>query len=89
MAIRHEQNYNVIFGSQLQLLAQIIIEPGVPPIVARQIYDAAKSANPEAYRAYPFEQWIAFLQNSGLITVAPTGNYVLTPIWTRILKIYS
>jgi hypothetical protein len=86
VALRHEQNYNAIFGSQLQLLAQMIVEPGVPPIVARQIYDAAKSANPEAYRAYPFEQWIAFLQNSVLITVAPTGNYVLTPYGRGFLK---
>jgi hypothetical protein len=86
VAIRHEQNYSAIFGSQLQLLEQMIVEPGVPPIVARQIYDAARSANPEAYRAYPFEQWIAFLQNSGLTTAAPTGNYVLTPYGRGFLK---
>jgi hypothetical protein len=75
VALVHERNYNAIFGSQLQLLAQMNVDLGVPPSVARQIYDATKSANPEVYRAYPFEHWLAFLQNGGLITVASNGNY--------------
>jgi len=86
VALAHERNYSAIFGSQLQLLAQMNVDLGVLPSVARQIYDAAKSANPEVYRAYPFEQWIAFLQNGGLITRAPNGNYVLTPYGRGFLK---
>lgn len=85
VALAHERNYNAIFGSQLQLLTQMNVDLGVPPSVARQIYDAAKSANPEV-RAYPFEHWLAFLQNGGLITVASNGNYVLTSYGRGFLK---
>jgi len=83
--LAHERNYNVIFGSQLQLLAQMNVDAGVPQSVARAIYDTAKSANPEAYQAYTFEQWIGFLQG-GLITVAPNGNYVLTKFGRGFLR---
>jgi hypothetical protein len=86
VALTHERNYNAIFGSQLQLLAQMNVTLGVPPSVARQIYDAAKSANPEVYRAFPFEQWLAFLQRGGLITDAPNGNYVLTSYGRGFLR---
>ena len=90
--LAHERNYNAIFGSQLQLLEQMNPGIGVPPSVARQIYDAAKAASPEeVYRNYTFDQWIAFLQNGGLITVAEhglgtVGNYVLTPYGRGFLK---
>jgi hypothetical protein len=89
--LTHERNYNAIFGSQLQLLEQMNPAIGVPPSVPRQIYDAAKAAFPEMYRDYTFDQWIAFLQNGGLITVgghslSTLGNYVLTPYGRGFLK---
>jgi hypothetical protein len=84
--LSHEKNYNVIFGSQLQLLAQMNVDVGVQPSVAKAIYDAAKAAHPEVYRAYTFEQWIAFLQGGGLIIIAPSGNYVLTHYGRGFLK---
>jgi hypothetical protein len=101
VALAHERNYNAIFGSQLRLLEQMIPGPGVPPSVARQIYDAAKAAFPDLYRGYTFDQWIGFLQNGGLITVGAhadiekatslidlgtVGNYVLTVYGRGFLK---
>jgi hypothetical protein len=62
------------------------VDHGVPQDVARQTYEAAKSTYPEVYRHFPFEHWIGFLQNGGLITVAPSGNYVLTPYGRGFLK---
>jgi hypothetical protein len=84
--IAHERNYNVIFGSQLQLLAQANGAGGVRPIVARNLYEAAKSTHPEVYRTFSFEQWIGFLQEGGLITVESSGNYLLTSYGRGFLK---
>jgi hypothetical protein len=82
----HEKNYNLIFGSQITLLAQMNTDAGVPPDTARSIYDTAKSAFPDLYRTYSYEQWIGFVQGSGLCTVAPSGNYVLTAFGRGFLK---
>ena len=71
-----ERNYRAIFGSQLQLMALMNVDMGVPPNVAKGVYDAAKATYPEFYRSYTFEQWIGFLQGTGLIAIAPNGNYV-------------
>ena len=84
--LAHEKNYNLIFGSQVALLAQMNTDAGVPPAVARSSYDNAKSAFPDLYRTYSYEQWIGFLQGSGLCTIAPNGNYVLTPLGRGFLK---
>jgi hypothetical protein len=84
--LAHEKNYNVIFGSQLQLLAQANIDFGMLPTTAKAIYDTAKSTNPEVYRSFTFEQWFGFLQGGGLITTAPNGNYVLTNYGRGFLK---
>jgi hypothetical protein len=82
----HERNYNSIFGSQLNLLAQMNVDLGVPSSVAKGIYETAKAANPEVYRTYTFEQWIGFLQNAGLCATAPNDHYVLTAYGRGLLK---
>jgi len=74
----HERNYNLIFGSQLRLMAQMNVDMGVPPSVAIKIYNETKAAFPDAYQTYTFDHWIGFLRNSGLIAIASNGNYVLT-----------
>jgi len=84
--LAHERNYRAIFGSQLQLLALMNADIGVPANVARNVYDTAKTTYPEVYRSYTFEQWIGFLQSTGLITIAPNGNYVLTAYGRGLLK---
>jgi hypothetical protein len=83
--LAHERAYTAIFGSQLQLLAQMNTDFGVPQSVARQIYETAKVAYPQVYPNYPFEDWIGFLLR-GLITVAPNGNYVLTAYGRGLLR---
>jgi hypothetical protein len=82
--LSHEKSYNVIFGSQLRLMAQMIA--GGSAEVARRIYEEAKSAFPEFYLNYTFEQWIGFLVGSGLCTAGEGGNYVLTPHGRGFLK---
>jgi hypothetical protein len=84
--LAQERNYNAIYGSQLRLLAQMTSSAGVSPAVTRQVFEEAKAAYPEAYRTYTFEQWIGFLQASGLCAIAENGNYVLTPFGRGFLK---
>src|SRR5262249_13978538 len=66
--LSHEKNYNAIFGSQLRLLEQMIAGSGVPVEIARKTFEEAKSAFPEVYRDFTFDQWIGFLMGSGLST---------------------
>jgi hypothetical protein len=84
--VAHERNYNVIFGSQLQLLARANSGGGVPLNAAKAMYEAAKSGNPEVYLTFTFEQWMGFLQGAGLIEIAPSGNYILTSFGRGFLK---
>jgi hypothetical protein len=84
--LAHERTYRAIFGSQLQLMALMNVDIGVPPDVAKSVYHTAKTAYPDFYRSYTFEQWIRFLQGTGLITIVPNGNYVLTAYGRGLLK---
>jgi len=84
--LAYERSYRAIFGSQLQLMQLMNVDIGVPPNVAKGIYDRAKTTYPEVYRSYTFEQWIGFLQGTGLISIAPNGNYVLTAYGRGLLK---
>jgi hypothetical protein len=76
--LHHERNYSAIFGSQLSLLAQANAAGGAIPDMAKSLYEAAKRNTPMLYNNYTFEQWIAFLVESGLIEVDARGNYLLT-----------
>jgi hypothetical protein len=80
----HERTYNLIYGSQLQLMAQMI-GAGVSAESARRIYEQAKASFPEFYRTYTFEQWTGFLVASGLIA-AQDNYYALTPFGRGLLK---
>jgi hypothetical protein len=84
--IAHEKNYNMIFGSQLRLLWQMISAVGVAPEIARQVFEEAKAAYPDVYRHYTFEQWMGFLQACGLCATAQDGRYVLTPFGRGFLR---
>jgi hypothetical protein len=81
--LAHERTYNVIFGSQLTLLAQANGVNGLSQAAARGLFEQiAKPANP----SLSFEQWIAYLTNSGLMQLDPLGNYVLTIYGRGFLK---
>ena len=83
---RHERSYNLIFGSQLELLARMNGGP-LSLEVCRSVYDSVALRFPNEYRTYSFDQWIGFLRNSGLVQSWPDGNYGLTP-WGRGLLRY-
>jgi hypothetical protein len=82
---RHERNYNMIYGSQLELLARLNGGP-IPLAACRPIYDTAVSKHPDFYRTYSFEQWIGFLRNSGLVQISPNADCDLTPSGRGLLR---
>jgi hypothetical protein len=47
--LSHKRNYNGIFGSQLNLLAQINGAGGITPAMANTLYEQAKAAYPQLY----------------------------------------
>jgi hypothetical protein len=83
--LSHERNYNIVFGSQIQLLAQANTDMGVSQDVARETYELAKSRYPDFYSKSSFEQWIGFLENTGLIR-KNENIYLLTPYGRGLLR---
>jgi hypothetical protein len=73
LARGHEVSYRVIVGSQLTLLVQA--NSATPPTMsqARQAYEAAKAAYPDAYRTFTFESWIHWPVNAGLLRIDTGG----------------
>ena len=87
VTLSYERNYRGVFGSQLQLLRQMeTAVAGIDRSTATAIYEAAKTANPDLYRYFTFEHWLAFLQQSSLIEIASNGNYVLTAFGRGLLR---
>jgi hypothetical protein len=73
LARDHERAYRLIVGSQLALLVQA--NSLTPPTMsqARQLYEAAKAANPEFYRSFPFETWTHWPVTAGLLRIDTSG----------------
>jgi hypothetical protein len=84
--LSHKRNYNGIFGSQLNLLAQINGAGGITPAMANTLYEQAKAAYPQLYTKYRFDQWIGFLIGAGFLTQSTDGAYVLTNFGRGFLK---
>ena len=63
----HEFTYNRIFGSQIVFLRQLNSMSHVTIDQARSFLEPYIVQNPLIYNNFGFEQWIAFLRNSGLI----------------------
>jgi hypothetical protein len=87
VTLAHERNYRGVFGSQLQLLRHMeTAVAGIDRATATAIFEAAKAANPDLYRYFTFDHWLAFLQQSSLMETAPNGNYVLTAFGRGLLR---
>jgi len=63
-----EQTYVAIFGSQIGALQALNSAPeGLSTDTLRQWYDLGTIKEPEFYKNYSFELWLAFLESSVLI----------------------
>jgi hypothetical protein len=81
--VMHEIAYRLILGSQIDLVIQSNTAALPDMRVAREIYERARIKYPEIYANFPFEPWLHFPINSGLITwnnVGATQTLVITPL---------
>ncbi len=69
-----------IFGSQLRLM-QTLNSKALPLEDARRYYDEGAQNRPEFYKAYSFEQWLAFLREA--IFIVESGSTVQITIRGR------
>lgn len=72
------ETYNVIFGSQIVGLRNLNERGRAPLVEARAFYDHYKTAYPQFYNTYPFENWLGFLSRQELIRVQEE-NVEITP----------
>lgn len=81
-----ERTYLWIFGTQIRLLQKLNESPqGLTEEEVRDIYKTGASQYPEIYRAFPFENWIAFMEATTL-TTKEIGRYLITPYGRGFLK---
>jgi len=76
MATEFENLYSLIFGSQIVLLQDLnsVYVTGRPVEAVKPFYETAARTFAAVYQNYSFDQWLAFLVSSGLIT--RDGNVV-------------
>jgi hypothetical protein len=72
----HEQIYNRIFGTQILAMKNLDLRGTATVADAKQYYDSLIPRFPKMYPAYPFESWLGFIINSGLVS---RDGEVLTP----------
>ena len=74
------QMYSLMYGSQLALLkmANAAAGAGVPDSVAQNIFQHAKSRDPQFYAAYPYESWLGFLSSTYMIVPGGAGFVLST-----------
>lgn len=68
-----------IYGSQVQILRLLArSEAGAELSQVQAIYDRAKADFPEVYREYPFDKYVSFLRNVGVIESLPGDQIKIT-----------
>lgn len=68
LALQFENVFRIIWGSQLRLLSDLNTRPTGQPIdTLKPFYEAGAKVFPGVYQNYPFERWLGFLQEFGLI----------------------
>lgn len=83
-----EAAYSQIWGSQIAILQYLNPLPtGAPIANVRPFYDAAAQQYPQLFAAYPFENYVRFLESFGLvrregdqISITPLGREFLAYI---------
>jgi hypothetical protein len=66
----YERAEGAIWGSQLQILAELNSSATLPAAQLHPFYEAARPQAPEAFAQYPFENYMDFLKTQGFVTEA-------------------
>lgn len=68
----HENTWHTIYKSQLLMLHSMNTRNGyMPSSEARAFYDKVAAEHPAAYAKYPFEAWLNYIKQQGLILHHP------------------
>lgn len=70
----HEVVYRLITGSQINALLLANTQIGLDMTRAHAIYDAAANAFPAMYSSFPFNTWVNYPVNMGLLRIEPSGT---------------
>jgi hypothetical protein len=81
-----ERIYRMIFGSQIFLLKSLNTSGGLSRVQLSQYYEAVKTQFPEVYNNYPFEPYLQFLLEQGLIATEDSEHYAITMGGKEFLK---
>ena len=73
------RTYASIFGSQLRGLKHLNEHRSATVAEARQLFEEARSSDPDFYGTYTFEQWLSFMVSSHLIAVSD-DKITITPV---------
>lgn len=90
-AVLLERASRFLFGSQIDAIIFLAANNGrAIDDEMRRFYDAATDRYPEIYRNYPFEGWLSFLQNEGLVarerevvSLLPAGKAIISYMQSR------
>ena len=77
-AATFEKVYREILGSQLRALAHANSQNGVPREAVEFFYTQTAINHPDAYRNFPFTQWLSFLLRSVLLREDAEGRFHIT-----------
>lgn len=68
LSLSYEVIYSQIWGSQITVLLYLNTLPGGAPVSdVRRIYDTAARNSPQAFAAYPFDNFLKFLESWNLV----------------------
>lgn len=81
-----ESIYRLIFGSQIAVLNELNQHGPAPKEKLMEHYQAAKAQFPQSYERYPEAQYLAFLEDTKLITQAAGGDYAITVVGKEFLS---
>jgi hypothetical protein len=73
LAVLHDDVWRYIYRSQIDLLQDLNIQAMTLEQI-KPYYDAAALANPDTYKQYSFELWLAFMR--GKLLIVQDGNVV-------------
>jgi hypothetical protein len=81
-----EKMYRLIFGGQIGILKHLNLYGPKDSNELRSFYETARANFPTVLNAYPFEAYIGFLKNSGLIMTNDNVRYAITPLGKDFLQ---
>ena len=86
LILSFERLYNVIFGSQLNILEHVNTYNSETKESLKRFYDSSKQQYPEFYATYTYDEYFKFLLSMETITLNEKGQCQITWLGRDFLK---